>query len=161
MNQLIIRNKCVIWDRKQVTPHLRLSPSSLAFIQSEIQFLPAEELDSVHTYISKLDHAQFSQLADAAVGSLRLEKELSQGHLLAPEQFPHDENHTRTQLEGRNSAPTSGRCVRKVLDYNILKIYSFILFSSNSTHTIWFFLTDLLVKPSIQCQTAVPHLYTV
>lgn len=56
------------------------------------------------TYISKLDHAQFSQLTDAAVGCLRLEKELSQGHLLTPEQFPHDDLLTPPQLEWRNTA---------------------------------------------------------
>lgn len=55
--------------------------------------------ENIHTYISKLDHTQFSQLTDTAVGSLWLEEELGQGHLLASEQLPHDENHTPTQLE--------------------------------------------------------------
>lgn len=42
-----------------------------------------------HTYISELDHAKFSQLAHAAVGRLRLQKELGQGHLFTSEQLPH------------------------------------------------------------------------
>lgn len=54
--------------------------------------------ENIPTYISELDHAQFPKLTDAAVGSLWLQKELGQGHLLTSEQLPHDENHTPTQL---------------------------------------------------------------
>lgn len=57
------------------------------------------EHENIRTYISELDHAQFSKLADTAVGCLWLEKELSQGHLLTSEQFPHDGNLTPPQLE--------------------------------------------------------------
>ena len=73
-------------------------------------FLPPEELKDgiawiIHTHISELDHAQFSQLTDAAVGCLWLEEELGQCHLLTPEQFPHDDKLTLPPLEQRSTAP--------------------------------------------------------
>lgn len=55
-----------------------------------------EQSESILIYISELDHAEFSQLAHATVGRLRLEEELGQGHLLASEELPHDDNRTPT-----------------------------------------------------------------
>lgn len=41
------------------------------------------------TYITELHHADFSKLADATVGRLRLEEELSQRHFFTSEELPH------------------------------------------------------------------------
>lgn len=41
------------------------------------------------TYITKLHHPDLSQFTDTAVGSFRLEEELSQRHLFTSEEFPH------------------------------------------------------------------------
>lgn len=41
------------------------------------------------TYIAELHHADLSQLADATVGRLRLQEELSQRHFFASEELPH------------------------------------------------------------------------
>lgn len=41
------------------------------------------------THIPKLHHPNLSQFTDTAVGSLWLEEELSQCHLLTPKEFPH------------------------------------------------------------------------
>lgn len=41
------------------------------------------------TYVTELDLAELPQLTDATVGSFRLQKELGQRHLLAPEELPH------------------------------------------------------------------------
>lgn len=56
-------------------------------------------MQRIPTYISELDHAQFSQLTDTAVGGLRLQEELGQGHLLTSEQLPHGENQITTWLQ--------------------------------------------------------------
>lgn len=58
--------------------------------------MKAEQSDGILIYISELDHAEFSQLAHATVGRLRLEEELGQGHLFASEELPHDDNRTST-----------------------------------------------------------------
>lgn len=41
------------------------------------------------THVAELHHADLSQLADATVGRLRLQEELSQRHFFASEELPH------------------------------------------------------------------------
>lgn len=41
------------------------------------------------THIAELHHADLPQLADATVGRLRLQEQLSQRHLFTPEELPH------------------------------------------------------------------------
>lgn len=43
------------------------------------------------THIAKLHHPDLAEFTNAAVGSLRLEEELGQGHLFTSKEFPHDD----------------------------------------------------------------------
>jgi len=62
----------------------------------------------VYTYISKLHHSNLPQLTDTAVGGLRLEEELGQGHLLTAEQLPHNALLSTQCTKGRMSGGRKG-----------------------------------------------------
>lgn len=77
-------------------------PSNSFSINLSSQTLPQDQKGKrlwLQTYVSELDHSELSQLAHAAVGRLRLQKELGQGHLFTSEQLPHGGGQTPTQLE--------------------------------------------------------------
>lgn len=57
----------------------------------------------VCTYISELHHANLPQLTDTAVGGLRLEEKLGQGHLFTAEQLPHNAQLSTQCTKGRIS----------------------------------------------------------
>lgn len=87
-------------------------------------------------YVSELDHAQLPQLTDAAVGSLGLQEELGQSHLLTAEQLPHDQIHSTARLE-RSSPPVTkinmALATNLVFFYHVLNTY---FFCNRIVHTL-------------------------
>lgn len=61
----------------------------------------------VYSYVTELDQAQFAELGDARVGSLTLQEQLTQGHLLAPKQRTHGSKDDALRLLSHKSQTTT------------------------------------------------------
>lgn len=61
----------------------------------------------VCSYVTELDQAQFAELRDTRVGSLTLQEQLTQGHLLAPKQRTHGSTDDALRLLAHKSQTTT------------------------------------------------------